>query len=125
MKTIDQLSKEVHEAAIANGWWETRDDIVSRCDTWPTLHKAAKANIEIAALGLAMSECGEAMDAIRKGYPADDKLPQYGNHAVEIADAIIRLLDLTAKMNIPIGNIIEAKLEVNRKRGHMHGGKSA
>ena len=41
---------------------------------------------------LTVSELAEAMEGIRKDLP-DDKLPQFTMETVEIADAIIRMMD--------------------------------
>lgn len=41
----------------------------------------------------------------------------------ELADALIRILDLCAKGGIDIGAAVEEKLAFNRTRPHRHGGK--
>ena len=43
---------------------------------------------------------------------------------VEIADAVIRLLNMSASLGIDIETEIAAKMEVNEKRPHRHGGKN-
>jgi hypothetical protein len=44
---------------------------------------------------------------------------------VEIADAIIYLLDLAAARNLKVVDAMIAKAEYNRSRSRMHGGKLA
>ena len=121
---IDDLSKRVHEAALANGWWDARNSI-RQAAAVRGLGPEATANIIIAALGLICAEAGEAMESVRANYAPDDKLPEYSGYAVELADIIIRALDLCGQSRIPIGEIIEKKLAANEKRGRMHGGKLA
>ena len=53
----------------------------------------------------------------------DDKLPEYKGTDVEIADAIIRLLDWCGAKDIPIGDIVSKKLAYNRGRPYKHGKK--
>ena len=71
-------------------------------------------------LMLAVSELAEALEGHRKNLQ-DDKLPQYKMFDVELADTIIRILDTCGHYNIPIEEIILAKLEYNRHReDHTH-----
>lgn len=51
----------------------------------------------------------------------DDKLPQYLGLHVELADALIRILDLCGAEDIQIGEITEAKLSYNATRPYKHG----
>lgn len=95
-------------------------------------------------LMLVVSELGEAMEAHRKGKFADHKLfdreieanPEHNNtlefafkHHIkdtfedEVADAIIRLLDLSAGLGINIEWHIQKKIEYNKTRGRLHGKK--
>lgn len=56
------------------------------------------------------SQLGGTMDTAKPcGFP------------VELADAIIRLLDLAGRLNIPIGTVIEQKLAFNQTRPPKHG----
>jgi NTP pyrophosphatase (non-canonical NTP hydrolase) len=93
-------------------------------------------------LMLVTSELGEAMEAHRKGKSADwigyqeamegtEPMEQQEafEHCIkdsfedEIADAVIRLLDLAAGLNINLEKHIEAKLDYNRTRERFHGKK--
>lgn len=88
-------------------------------------------------LMLVTSELGEALEAHRKGefsnwesfYKEENKLGTTESFKIhikdtfedEIADAIIRLLDLSARLNIDIEKHINAKVEYNKTRPHLHG----
>jgi NTP pyrophosphatase (non-canonical NTP hydrolase) len=93
-------------------------------------------------LMLVTSELGEAMEAHRKGKSADwigyqeamegtEPMEQQEafEHCIkdsfedEIADAVIRLLDLAAGLNINLEQHIEAKLAYNQTRARFHGKK--
>jgi hypothetical protein len=124
-KLIDDLATQIHEAARASGWWESREAMIDACRHDSDMELAATAQVRIAALGLICSEAGEAMDNVRLGCPPDDKLPQYPGAAVEVADIVIRALDLAGWEKWPIGKIIQEKLAKNQQRGRMHGGKVA
>lgn len=66
-------------------------------------------------LCLIHSEISEALEGYRKVL-MDDKLPHRQMIEVELADAIIRILDLSAYLNLEIGEAIEEKFEYNQNR---------
>lgn len=81
------------------------------------------------------SECSELLEAERKGKgdePCDKPILMTGldgferpmtNREEEIADIIIRSLDLCGHHRIDIGQAIDKKLEYNATRAHKHGKK--
>lgn len=66
-------------------------------------------------LALIHSEVSEALEADRRG---DDE-----HFAEELADICIRVFDLCGARGINLGMAIEAKMNKNLGRSHMHGGK--
>lgn len=83
-----------------------------------------------AKLMLVVSELAEAMEGHRKAL-ADDKLPNRSMLEVELADAMIRILDLAGGLDLDLGGAIVDKLTYNRTRADhttahrlAHGGKA-
>lgn len=66
-------------------------------------------------LMLVTSELAEAMEGHRKSLP-DDKLPHRSMFEVEIADAVIRLFDIAAGMNLDLGGAFVEKMAFNAQR---------
>jgi len=69
---------------------------------------------------LMVSEIAEAMEGVRKSLP-DDKLPHRPMVEVEMADAIIRILDYCAARKLDIGGALVEKAAFNAVRpDHKH-----
>lgn len=73
-------------------------------------------------LMLIVSEIAEGMEGHRKGQK-DDHLPQHSSLAVELADAVIRILDLSAALDLNLSEAIRDKYNYNRTRPYKHGKK--
>jgi len=107
---ITELSGDIHEWAVAQGWWEDYDRSIPE------------------QLALMHSELSEALEELRNdpdpshAYYREDGKPE--GFGVELADCIIRILDTAARYEIPIGEIILEKMEFNAKRPYRHGGKA-
>lgn len=105
---LTALADQVHADNVAVGWW-------TDLKTGQDLH--GKRNIP-EMLMLIVSEVSEAMEAHRKSL-MDDKLPHRPGLRAEMADAVIRILDLMGSMDNevhPFGTIIEEKRKFNRER---------
>jgi NTP pyrophosphatase (non-canonical NTP hydrolase) len=104
-----QLQKKIHELARSKGWYD--HDLPGR--TPLEVHM------------LVVSEVAEATEAVRKGeaeyYFTEGGKPE--GEAVELADAIIRILDYAEYSGWDMGDIIERKHEYNKTRPYRHGGK--
>lgn len=74
-------------------------------------------------LMLIVSEIAEAMEAHRTN-AMSDKLPMYSGIVEELADAVIRIMDLGAMLQLDIGDAVVAKHEYNKNRPFLHGGKA-
>lgn len=66
-------------------------------------------------LMLVVSELAEALEGHRKSL-RDDKLPLRPMLEVELADALIRLCDMAAGLQLDLGGAVHEKLAYNRNR---------
>jgi len=57
-------------------------------------------------------------------FPTDRPTDSFHGFRVEIADAVIRLLNMSASLGIDIEAEIVRKMEINEKRPFKHGGKN-
>lgn len=105
MIDIARLSFEVHSLARANGFWD-----------------AESAPSE--KLMLIVSELSEALEELRAGHSLTDMRDEDGKpegFPVEIADAVIRILDMCAGYGINIEAAIARKHAYNLQREFKHG----
>ena len=115
---MNPRSKQIHLANVAKGFWET--------DNFPE------------KIALIHSELSEALEADRSDHHANikdfkmdvlsgnDFFEAFKYHIKnsledELADAIIRILDLVGHKNIDIDWHIEMKLKYNQLREYKHG----
>jgi len=99
---LNALGAEILAVNAANGWNVT----TPAC--WKDTYKVP------AVLALIHSEVSEALEAFRK----DDA----ANFREEMADTLIRVLDLSMGLGIDMDAEVSAKLAKNRTRGYRHGG---
>lgn len=98
----NSFQDECFTKSFQAGWWDGVND----------------ENIDLFVpikLCLIHSEISEAMEGHRKGVN-DDKLPHRPAIEVELADAIIRIGDLSGRLGLDIGGAIEEKMAYNAKR---------
>jgi len=125
---LKQIASEIHQNAVAKGWWEKDKNMGEM-------------------LMLCVSELVEAMEADRIDKYTDLK-EDFMNHEVllggqgndydfeycfkncvkntfedELADTIIRILDICHSKNIDIEWHIRQKMRYNSLRPYKHGGK--
>lgn len=101
---VQYLQNVCHGDAAEAGWWLDTDGTGKS----NPLHFSNK-------LCLIHSEISEAMEADRKNL-MDDKLPSRPGREVELADALIRILDLAGGYEMDLAGTVAEKLAYNRQR---------
>lgn len=109
---IREMQHIVHQTAVEHGWWEG----------------TTKENCPIAEkIALMHSELSEALEEYRNGkediYFDFDENDKPEGIAVELADTIIRILDLAGFMGWDIQRALIIKMQYNDTRPYRHGGK--
>jgi hypothetical protein len=110
--TIDEWAKAAHDLAVEKGWW----------DSEPT-------NLP-ERLCLVHSEISEALEEYRNGFaPAsctfEGPSRKPVGFGIELADAVIRILDICHHYGISMETCLAMKHEYNKTRPYRHGGKRA
>lgn len=100
---LNDLALFIHALNVRAGWW-------TNIDTGEPLDRNVPE-----MLALTHSEISEGLEAYRKN-AMDDHLPHRSGIEVELADAIIRILDLAGGLNLDIGEALVEKLVYNSNR---------
>jgi NTP pyrophosphatase (non-canonical NTP hydrolase) len=72
---------------------------------------------------LFITEIAEAFEDIRKHgvHKQSEHIPDYSVEEEELADVCIRIFDWAGGIGLRLGSAINAKLEFNGNRPHLHG----
>lgn len=90
-----------HHLAVSAGWWDNTNP--------------QDGNVFGCKLALVHSEISEALEGARRG-KMDDHLPHRKMEEVELADAIIRILDLAGARKLDVAGAVLEKLAYNLQR---------
>lgn len=107
LSPLGELQKRIYEGNVAAGWWK---DIKTG-----EAYEKGNVMLILSKLALVHSEVSEALEGVRKNL-MDDKLPHRKMVEVELADAVIRILDLAGHEGYDVFGAIEEKLAYNAVR---------
>ena len=106
VSSYKRVAEKVHQLAETQGFWGDKES----------------RNVgEIIAL--AHSELSEALECFRTGNGADKNIKDMTGAEVQLSDVLGILMDMEIGYGLDISGALAKKMEFNKTRGHMHGGK--
>lgn len=122
------MQADAHKTAVDKGWHDKRNELIKLVDDHSSsdrdgMRSFATKLVISQMLCLCHSEISEGLEGLRKDLD-DDKIPEFSMLEAEIADTIIRFMDLAEAFNLRVAEAVVAKARMNKGRDHLHGGKS-
>lgn len=120
------MNKEVYQANKAKGFWKYREETPQLIRNFFPEEIAEEFAIAVEkaynaqAIALMHSELSEALEADRKDL-MDDKLTHRKGLEVELADAVIRIMDFSQGKDLDVDGAVLEKLNYNKTRPYLHG----
>ena len=102
LNAVQLLQDHCHEASSTAGWWTDKQGNPVQNNPFAFSNK----------LMLTVSEIAEAMEADRKDL-MDDHLPHLKGTACELADAVIRIMDLAGAYKLDLAGALVEKMAYN------------
>ena len=104
VRSYKRMAEKVHQLADMQGLWPK--------DRHPAI-----------PIALAHSELSEALECLRMGNPRDKNISDMTGVEVQLSDVLGILMDMEVGYGWNISEALSKKMEFNKSRGHMHGGK--
>ena len=129
--SLNKLAVKINQTAHDKGWYENprsfgevaalfHSEISEALEEWRNGHELHEVYHVDSDGGGWLFEDGNSMMAwVKEHHVKPEGVP------IELADAIIRILDTCAENGIDIDTAIAAKMEYNEGRPYRHGGKKA
>lgn len=138
MTDILTLQREVHQNSVDHGFWEASADIPTKI---ALIHSELSEALEDYRDGKMEVYFVETLaEGVNLKIAAGDHARYYGGgrelslseaiadrkpegFPVELADVVIRCMDLAGHLGIDLGAVVELKMAYNAGRPHLHGRK--
>lgn len=132
---LNELRDMVHRTAVEHGWWDRSCAKDVLADFPDSIDDPVVVNEVATKLALIHSEVSEALECVRENPFAivaesthllpnpDGTLGKPEGFASELADVVIRVLDLCGALGVDIERELMAKHRYNVTRPHRHGGE--
>lgn len=101
---FNETADTAHANSVDKGFWDATSDDGTK-------------------IALMHSELSEALEAVRKPELEGHINESHTLLEEELADTVIRIMDFASSKGMDVGGAIIAKMQFNRSRTAMHGGK--
>lgn len=138
---FEAIQREVNATAHSKGWYESElKTLIGKAlplgssspeDSYykEVIKMGERAHAELQGIedarriALMHSELSEGLEGLRHGNPPSDHIPKFSAIEEELADCIIRIMDVSQERGWKVAEALIAKAAFNQTRTHKHGGK--
>lgn len=139
---FNAIASDCHETSVDKGFWDSKEVLADAFEATvrrlgnnvklgPDLRQVVIDTMGQFGLGdgptnlakamLIVTEIAEFAESDRKESKPDEHCPEFTNHEIELADAVIRIMDLAQARGYRLAEAIVAKRRFNTTRPHKHG----
>lgn len=113
---INDIAAKAHDTALKHGFYDDHLELIDMLTNsdLPDCVEYAKRDFVLAQLAKIASEVGECVDVIQKHRDFDGL-------SEELADIVIRVMDLSAFVGYELGTAVARKMAKNESRPYKHG----
>lgn len=115
-EAMNDVSLRAHDTALKHGFYDDYlevSEVLGKADL-PECVEYVKRDVVLAQLAKIASEVGECVEVVQKSR-------EYDGLAEELADIVIRTMDLAAFMDFKLGTAVAKKMAKNETRSYKHG----
>jgi len=123
--SLEDLSKQAHTIGVTQNLWSAEDRLVELVSKQGFSEDVKFLRSAIRGLHISMvhGELSEAIEGDRRNL-MDSKLPEFSAFEMELADAVLRIMNINAREGLRVPEAILAKLKLNATRTNESEGKN-
>jgi hypothetical protein len=113
---IDMLQAQIHQNALDKGLWPEQEPITGDNTEEELENIKTRKLLIVPKIAFCHHTLLKALEAAINPIMENDKdCPAFSNFSIELADTVIRIMDLAEACGIPLGAAILAKMKVDQQ----------
>lgn len=114
--SIQILQVQIHQNAVDKGFWPEQEPITGDNTEEELENIIIKKLLIYPKIASCHSALSKALEAAQQSIMKHDKdCPAFSKFSIELADTVIRIMDLAEACGIPLGAAILAKMKVDQQ----------
>lgn len=124
VSAFNAIQKKMNSTAHDKGWYDSVLGALVENESNSFVRKELDGIEDARRIALMHSELSEGLEGLRHGNPPSDHIPEFSAIEEELADVIIRIMDVSQERGWKVAEALIAKAAFNQTRSRRHGGKA-